>query len=50
LSAGRGIAVADLLCVTLMRSPPGVHGSFNREGIQERDGVLAPVPGQVGRL
>ncbi len=29
---GRGIAVADLLCVTLIRRPPGVHGPFNRGG------------------
>src|ERR1700688_2876294 len=47
LSAGCGIAVADLLCVTLMRRPPSVHGSFNREGIQERDGVFAAAAGEV---
>ena len=47
LSAGRGIAVADRLCVTLMRRPPSVHGSFDREGVQERDGVFAAVAGEV---
>jgi hypothetical protein len=47
LSAGRGIAVADLLCVTLMRRPPSIHGSLNRESIQKRDGVFAAVAGEV---
>lgn len=43
--AGNG--VAERSCGLPLRRPPSVHRSFDREGVEQRDGVLTAVAGEV---
>jgi hypothetical protein len=45
--ASAGIAAAERLRGPLSRRPPSVHGSLDRERVEEQDGVLATVAREV---